>query len=154
MSRDYQARSDVHAYGTAWVLLCVAVGIHVIDEAANNFLSLYNPTVLALRNRIPWLPLPTFTIREWITGLAVAIALGLLLSPFAFRGALWLRPLAYFLAVSMMANGLQHMVASVYLHRLAPGVYSSPLLIVTAVNLFLVLLRSRSTPSATADSEG
>lgn len=146
-------KSDVHPYGTAWVLLCVAVSIHVIDEAANNFLSLYNPTVLALRSRIPWLPLPTFTIREWITGLAVAIALGLLLSPFAFRGALWLRPLAYLLAVSMMANGLQHMVASVYLHRFAPGVYSSPLLIVTAVNLFLVLLRTRSNPAATADSE-
>ena len=129
--------------GTAWVLLCLALALHVIDEAANDFLSLYNPTVHAIRERISWLPIPTFTFRTWITLLAAGIVCLLALSPFAYRGSRWLRPFAYFYAIAMTANGLQHIVGSVYLHRFAPGVYSSPILIAAAVNLLLALLRTR-----------
>ena len=35
--------------GIAWVLVCLALAAHVTDEAFTGFLSVYNPTVLALR---------------------------------------------------------------------------------------------------------
>lgn len=40
----------------SWILLCLAVVLHVIDEATHNFLAVYNPTVMALRERVPRLP--------------------------------------------------------------------------------------------------
>lgn len=130
--------------GTAWVLLCMALALHVFDEATNDFLSLYNPTVHAIRERIPWLPIPTFTFPIWIGLLIAAIVCLLLLSPFAYRGSRWLRGFAYFYAIAMTANGLQHIVGSIYLHRFAPGVYSSPILIAASVNLLVALLKTRS----------
>ena len=35
--------------GIAWVMMWVALALHVTDEALTGFLSVYNPTVLALR---------------------------------------------------------------------------------------------------------
>src|SRR5262249_28092635 len=39
-------------------------------------------------------------------------------------------PLAYVFGIIMLANGLQHIVGSIYMERLMPGVYSSPLLLI------------------------
>ena len=33
----------------AWILLCLALALHVFDEATTGFLGVYNPTVLAIR---------------------------------------------------------------------------------------------------------
>jgi Protein of unknown function with HXXEE motif len=131
------------SYGTAWLLLCCGLALHVFDEASNNFLALYNPTVLAIRKRFPLLPLPTFTFRVWITLLLIAIACLLVLSIYAYRGARWLRGFAYFFAIAMIANGSQHLAASAYLRRFVAGAYSSPLMIAAAVYLLIVLKRTR-----------
>ena len=40
---------DYRSLGIAWVLMWVALAVHVIDEALTGFLLVYNPTVLALR---------------------------------------------------------------------------------------------------------
>jgi len=61
--------------GPAWVALCVALAIHVADEALTDFLSVYNPAVGAIRARFPFLPLPTFTFRIWLGGLIVVTVL-------------------------------------------------------------------------------
>jgi hypothetical protein len=55
-------------FGIAWLALCIAFAIHVADEALTDFLSVYNPAVRAIRARFPFLPLPTFTFRVWLTG--------------------------------------------------------------------------------------
>ena len=73
-------------FGIAWVALCVGLAIHVADEAATDFLSVYNPTVRAMRARFPFLPMPTFTFRVWLTGLVVAVIVLASLTPFALRG--------------------------------------------------------------------
>jgi hypothetical protein len=44
------------------VALCAALALHVADEALSGFLSVYNPAVRAIRERVPFLPLPTFLI--------------------------------------------------------------------------------------------
>jgi hypothetical protein len=111
------------------------LAIHVADEALTDFLSVYNPTARAIRKRLPFLPLPTFTFKVWLTRLILAIVVLCALSPFAFEGAKWLKPLAYVYGIIMLANGLHHIIGSIYLKRLMPGVYSSPLLLICSIYL-------------------
>ncbi len=134
-------------FGLAWFLLCLAFAAHVTDEALTGFLSIYNPTVLAVRAQLSWFPMPTFEFREWLIGLIIANLVLLPLTPFAFRNAQWLRPLAYFFAGVMLLNGIGHTVAtilgrtvsSIHFARPAPGFYSSPLLLAGSIFLFLRL---------------
>jgi hypothetical protein len=139
-------------FGVAWVALCLALAAHVADEALTNFLSVYNPTVFALRERFPWFPLPVFRFEVWLTGLIALNLVLLSLSPFAFRRARWMRPLAYLFAAVMIGNGLGHTagtvfgrtVASVRFERPIPGFYSSPILLLAAIFLLVQLRASRA----------
>ncbi len=140
----------------AWILLCLALAVHVTDEALTGFLSVYNPTVLALRERAPWLPFPVFEFNEWLGGLIVAVLVLLALSPAVARGAGWARVFAGVFAVFMLANAAGHTagtifgrtVATVQFPRPMPGFYSSPLLASAAIYLLLQLSRSRATLGA------
>jgi len=137
-------------FGLAWILLCLAFCAHVADEALTGFLNVYNPTVTAMRNRLGWFPMPTFEFRQWLVGLIVANLILLALTPFAYRNARGLRPLAYFFAGVMLLNGMGHTVftvlgrtvASVQFPRPAPGFYSSPFLLITSIYLFMRLRAS------------
>src|SRR5438552_12634573 len=91
-------------FGVAWVTLCVGFVLHIADEALTDILSVYNPTVLALRAQMPWLFLPTFSLTSWLVLMALINVALLLLSPYAFRGARWMRPLAYGFAGIMILN--------------------------------------------------
>lgn len=137
--------------GIAWIALCLALALHVCDEASTDFLSVYNPTVLALRTKLGFWPMPTFEFREWLTGLIVAVLVLLALSPLVFKGAHWTRPVFYIFAIVMLLNGLGHTAGTVLGHtvgsvrfpRPMPGFYSSPLLLVTSVYALLQLRRTR-----------
>lgn len=137
--------------GRAWAALAIALALHIIDEAATGFLSVYNPTVLALRVRYSWLPLPTFTFRDWLAGLIAADLLLFALAPLFFRGGRPLRRLAWIFSVLMIGNGLGHIlgtitgrtVESVRFARPAPGFYSSPLLIAASLWMLVELWRTR-----------
>ena len=141
-------------FGFAWLLLCLAFCAHVADEALTHFLNIYNPTVLAMRERFAWFPMPTFGFREWLIGLIFANLVLLALTPFAYRNTRPLRPLAYFFAAVMLLNGLGHTwftllghtVLSVRFPRPAPGFYSSPILLATSIYLFLRLRATRAHP--------
>ena len=123
-------------FGYAWIFLIAAIALHVTDEALTDFLSVYNPAVRAIREWLPFLPLPTFTFCVWLTGLCVGILLLFCLSPLAFMGNRILTRLAYPLSILMFANGLGHIGGSLYMGRLMPGVYSSPFLLCTSAYLF------------------
>jgi hypothetical protein len=133
-------------------MLCAALAVHVADEALTGFLSFYNPTVLALRARFGFWPMPPFEFGEWLTGLAVGILLLAALSPLAFRNVRWVRPIFYLSAVLFgVLNALGHTlftirgetVSTVPLPRFAPGFYSSPLLLIAGIHLLLQLRRTR-----------
>jgi hypothetical protein len=138
-------------FGTAWLLLCLALCAHVTDEALTGFLPIYNATVLALRARHSWYPMPMFGYREWLFGLVVANVVLLLLTPLAYRNARYLRPFAYLFAVVMFLNGMGHTLATVFgrtsssvpIPRPAPGFYSSPFLLAGSVFLLFRLWASR-----------
>ena len=124
-------------FGHAWVALTVALACHVADEAVTDFLSVYNPIVLDMRSRFSWFPMPTFTFGVWLAGLSALVALLLLLSPLAYRGAAFIRVIAYPYAALMLLNGIGHPAASLYLGRWAPGTTTAPLLLAASVWLFV-----------------
>jgi hypothetical protein len=148
-----QASASSDNFGVPWLLLCLAFCAHVTDEALTGFLHVYNPTVVAMRARLSWFPMPTFEYREWLVGLIIANLILLALTPFAYRNMRALRPLAYFFAAVMLINGLGHTlftvlgrtVTSVQFPRPAPGFYSSPFLLITSAYLFLRLRATRKT---------
>jgi hypothetical protein len=136
-------RSTSRILGVTWVALTCSFALHVWDEAVHDFLSIYNPNVEAIRSRWPLIPLPTFTVTEFVVGLSAAILLMAFLAPAAFRGRGWLTIVAYPYGVIMLMNGVQHITVSLYLGSPLPGVMTSPLLIVSSVALLLATRRVR-----------
>lgn len=127
----------------AWLCLAVALALHVTDEALTGFLPVYNEIVGRIRATHPWVPLPTFTFPVWLAGLIIGVLLLLALTPVVSRGAGWIRVVSLILGVMMMGNAVGHVAASLYWGRLAPGVYSSPLLFIAAVALLVTASRAR-----------
>jgi NADH:ubiquinone oxidoreductase subunit K len=124
-------------FGWAWLGLAGTLALHVTDEALTGFLDVYNPVVRAVRERYPFVRLPVFTFHEWIIGLAVAVVLLFCVSPWAFRGRRWVVLVAMPLSLLMTANALAHLGSSLYLGRLMPGVYSSPVLLAASLFVFV-----------------
>lgn len=107
-------RSAKTNLGLAWLSLSFSIALHVADEALTGFLAIYNPTVLALRAKLGFWPMPTFEFREWLGGLTASVVVLLSLSPYAFRNASWLRPLFYILCVIMIGNALGHIAGTIF----------------------------------------
>ena len=129
----------------------MTLAIHVADEALTDFLGVYNPTVAELQARYPWLPMPQFEFGPWLGLLALAVVILLALSPFAFRGAWGLRPVAYAFVVVMLLNAAGHTLGTVLGRTVEsvrfawpmPGFYSSPLVFVAALYLLYRLQKTR-----------
>jgi hypothetical protein len=136
----------IRRHAWAWVLLTFSLALHVADEALTDFLSFYNPMVTSIRDRVAWFPMPVFTSEVWIIGLITVVLLLFALSAFAFRGASWMAWLSYPYGVLMTLNGLGHMLGSVYFGRLLPGVYSSPILLVTSIWLLCCTVARQRQP--------
>ena len=138
-------------FGSGWLALTVAFALHVFDEAVTGFLNIYNPTVIALRERWRWFPMPTFQFREWLVGLIVAVIVCFALTPLAARGVRWFRPLAWFAVVIQFSNAMGHTIGTIVGHtvamvtfpRPAPGFYSSPFLFIGSIWLMRDLWKTR-----------
>jgi len=116
--------------GWAWLAATLVLAAHVVDEAAHDFLSWYNPRATRIRRVLRGLPFPpTFSFWPWLLGLMAAILVLASLTPLAYADVRWIRPLAWILAVEHVANGMLHVVASVVGRRPVPGVWSAPLLL-------------------------
>jgi hypothetical protein len=147
---DAETAAPDNKLGIAWLALFLAFVLHVVDEAATGFLSVYNPTVTAVRERFRWFPMPTFEYGEWLAGLIVVNLVLLALAPYAFRGARWLRPIAYAFAAIILLNGVGHTlgtifgrtVASIHFARPMPGFYSSPALLAASIYMLFRLRAS------------
>ena len=130
------------SFGHAWLAMAIALGLHVADDAAHDFLAWYNPIVKRIRARLWGLPFPpTFTLWPWLMGLIVLTASLLALTPSAYEDRLWLRPIALILSAVNVANALLHLVGTALAGRRVPGVLSAPLLLVTALWLLYATLR-------------
>jgi hypothetical protein len=152
---DQRTTPAAVSFGTPWLLLCLAFGFHVWDEAAHDFLSYYNSTVLALYGHFSWFPRLDMQFRTWLATLLVGNLVLLALTPWAYRNAAWLRPLAYVLAVIQLLHGTGHIAAairgrtvpSVQFEGPAPGVYTAPLLGALSAYLIWALREGRKRPA-------
>lgn len=135
--------SRIAQWRMAWLSLAGALALHVADEALTGFLPMYNGIVARIRPMVPWIPLPRFTFPVWLGGLILGVAVMLGLTPIISRGASWIRIASLILAVLMVGNAFGHIGASIYLGRFAPGVYSSPVLLIAAVALLITASRAR-----------
>lgn len=79
-------------FGMAWVTFALAVAVHVTDEAIHDFLSTYNSSVRAIRARLSFLTLPTFSFRIWLALLIAGIFILLCLSLSLFVETLGCEP--------------------------------------------------------------
>jgi len=130
----------------SWACLAAALGLHVVDEAVNGFLPLYNSVIESWRETYGWVPFPTFTFAAWLGGLITLVMVLFALTPLVPRGYRWLRGLSYFLGTLMIANALGHISISISLREFAPGVYSSPVLLLAAIALLITTKQSRISP--------
>ncbi|HEX5876139.1 MAG TPA: HXXEE domain-containing protein [Pyrinomonadaceae bacterium] len=138
MDEDLQSRRQRYRrHWWAWMGLCAALAIHVVDEALTDFLGVYNPAVIGVRERYPSLPLPTFSFEMWIALLIFAVVALTAASYFVWKGRWAMRPISYVFAIVMLLNGLLHIAWAVYTWKLMPGVYSSPLLLVASIALIV-----------------
>jgi hypothetical protein len=134
-------KESLNKSGVAWLLMISAIGLHVIDETITHFLPFYNELALNVREFVGFSLIPTFTFGAWLGGLIVAVIICFALAPLVNRGGRFIRIFTTILGVLMIANALAHMLGSVYLGRLLPGFWSSPVLLVTAA---LVVVRGIS----------
>ena len=117
----------------AWFLLLLALSLHVADEALTGFLPFYNNLVLTLREQWGFFPMPVFTFPLWITGLTVAMIVGFALTPVAAASGPVFRVFSVVFGILMIGNGLGHLLGSVYVGYLLPGVTSAPLVLAAAI---------------------
>lgn len=151
---NQQSIAATASFGTPWLLLCLAFALHVWDEAVHDFLSYYNSTVLALYGHLSWFPRMDMQFRTWLAALLGANVALLALTPWAYRNARWLRPLAYVFAAIQLLNATGHILAAIRGHTVpsvqfegaVPGVYTAPLLIVLSVYLIWALRKAASAP--------
>ena len=119
----------------AWMGLCAALAIHIVDEVVTDFFTFQNQAALVMRERYPFLPLPLFTFENWLALLIFAVVSLSAVSAFVWYGGWAMRPISYAFAGFMFLNGLLHIFISIYMGELVSGVYTSPLLLVASVVL-------------------
>jgi hypothetical protein len=101
------------SFGLPWLAVNVTFALQVFDEATSSFLDWYNPRALQVRGVLKGLPFPpTFTFWPWLFGLVSAVLALFALTPFAFRGAAWLRSVAFVVGIIQAGNGVLHLTAA------------------------------------------
>jgi hypothetical protein len=123
----------MNVFGASWLTLAVVFGLHVLDEAATDFLAWYNPTARRIRSHLKGIPFPpVFAFWPWLLGLLSITGILLVLAPMAYAHVAWLVPVAIFFSLINIGNGLLHIVAAIILRRRVPGLISAPFLLASA----------------------
>ncbi len=130
-------RREIWHHTLAWIGLCFALTIHLVDEVAGIFLSVYDPDTRVWCDRLPFLQQPNFTFEVWLTGIVMIIIILFSLTFFAFLGLSWMRVLSFPVAILMVVNGLGHLAGTLTRGQAIPGIYSVPLLLAAAFYLLL-----------------
>ncbi len=122
-----------HGIGRPWLALCFALAVHVAEEAFTGFLPFYGDATRAVSELLPFVTSPSLVLAAsmW-TGVAFVATLTAL-SPFAYRGAGWMRVATIGVALVALANVSGHVGGSILAGQALPGVYTTPLLAVVGV---------------------
>ncbi len=136
-------------FGFAWLFLCLSMALHAWDEATHSFLTYYNATVLTLYGHFAFFPRIDLEYQNWVELWVLVIIAGLILTPWAFRNVRWMRWLGFATAALVLLVGAGFVAAQIYggflgsvqFDGAAPGVYTTPLLLVAGGYLYWRLRR-------------
>ncbi len=127
--------------GLAWLLLCLALAVHVAEETLTGFLPVYNQMAQAIRGLFPFLPVPTLSLTVWLSATIGLVAALTALAPLAYRGFALMRVATIGLSLVALANVTGHVGGSIFAGQPMPGVYSTPLLAAAGIYGLVVAWR-------------
>jgi hypothetical protein len=138
--------------GLPWLVLCLALAVHVAEEIHGGFLSAYGAALQAIRDLFPFLPVPHLGLTVWLSASIGVVALLTALTPLAYRGMRGMRILMLWFVALAFANVIGHVGSSLLVGKLMPGTCST--LFLTAAGVYAVLADrrrpvARSGPAAT-----
>ena len=119
--------------GRPWLALCFCLTVHVAEEAFTGFLPFYSDATRAVSELFPYVTSPSLVLAAsmWLSVAFVATLTAL--TPFAYRGASWMRVATIGVALIALANVSGHIGGSMLAGCALPGVYTTPLLAVVGV---------------------
>jgi hypothetical protein len=85
---------------------------------------------------------PIFTFWPWLGGLVLAVLILAALTPKAYAGSGWLRPLGVVMGIEHVGNGLLHLFAGIVTRRAVPGIRSAPIMLITGGWLLYAVIGS------------
>jgi hypothetical protein len=141
MTTKDSARDGDSALGRPWLALCLAIALHLGEEAHGGFLSNYREAVHAVRELLPIVASPSLVLAA---GMWLAVAMvGILtaLSPYAYRGKPWMRVATIGLSLIALANVTGYIGGSLLARSLIPGTFTLPLLVAAGVYALVVAWR-------------
>jgi hypothetical protein len=133
-----------HGLGRPWLALCFCLAVHVAEEAFTGFLPVYSDATRAVGDLFPYVTSPSLAlaVSMWMGVAFIATLTGL--SPFAYRGASWMRVATIGVALVALANVSGHAGGSMLAGRVLPGTYTTPLL--AAAGIYALVSAWRWTP--------
>ena len=155
MKTNVQPEARLRSMGGSWLILCFAFASTATEYALRDFVGYYDATVLTLYGRLRWFPRLDFDFKQWLAGVIILGLALLLLTPWAFRGAPFVRTIARTFAMVMLIESLVTVIASlvgqtvpsVHFSGGAPGLYTAPIGLAASI---LVLPHLRYPPKNTS----
>lgn len=119
-----------------WLVLCLTLAVHVLDEAVGGFILQVNGLLSGIARDREILGVPQFTSVGWLAALAVVVLLLLVFTGPVSRSAPLTRLLPHAVASVLLVNGLGHMALTLWVGQVVAGTLSSPLLLLVSTWAF------------------
>jgi hypothetical protein len=119
--------------GRPWLALCLALALHLAEEAYRGFFPAYGMAIRAVRELFPYVGSPSLALAVSLWMGVALVATLTALTPFAYRGAAWMRVPAIGFSLITLANVTGHVSGSMLAGHALPGVYTAPILAVVGV---------------------
>ncbi|MGC8760079.1 MAG: hypothetical protein ACP5UT_13635 [Bryobacteraceae bacterium] len=136
-------RSRLHQ---SWLMLTLALTLHVAEGAVRDYLSFYNPLAMSLRDMMLWTWMPTFTFAAWLGGWIAILAVLYGMAWFAAYPARWMVWASIAYAELMFLYAAAKLGFALYLEKAIPGVYTAPLLVAASGWLTLEAIHALRPP--------
>jgi hypothetical protein len=137
--------------GMPWLVLCLALAIHVAEEIGSGFLASYELALESMRRLVPYVESPHISLTIWLAASIGLVLLLALLTPLAYRGARGMRTLMLWVIGLALANVLGYVGGSVLAGWPIPGVYSTAAL---AAACAYAIVADRRRAAAVAEQRG
>ena len=119
--------------GRPWLALCFCLTVHVAEETYTGFLPYYSSATRAVSELLPYVTSPSLVLAASMWMSVAFVAILTVLTPFAYRGASWMRVATIGVALVALANVTGHVGGSMLAGHPLPGIYTTPLLAVVGV---------------------